>query len=50
MPGDDCRSGNDTVPQIFIGKQAIGGFDELYALDKNGDLDRLFGVEAQAKD
>ena len=39
------RSGNQTVPQIFIGEQPIGGFDELYALERNGGLDRLLGVQ-----
>lgn len=36
-----ARSGSQSVPQIFIGEHAIGGFDELYALDQNGELDRL---------
>ena len=39
------RSGNQTVPQIFIGEQPIGGFDELYALERNGGLDRLLSVQ-----
>jgi glutaredoxin 3 len=34
-------SGNRTVPQIFIGDAPIGGFDELYALDKSGELDKM---------
>jgi glutaredoxin 3 len=33
--------GRRTVPQIFIGDQHVGGFDELYALDKAGGLDAL---------
>jgi len=33
--------GRRTVPQIFIGKQHIGGFDDLAALDKEGKLDSL---------
>ena len=33
--------GGRTVPQIFIGESLIGGFDELYALDKSGELDRM---------
>jgi glutaredoxin 3 len=33
--------GRRTVPQIFIDGQHIGGFDELSALDANGELDRL---------
>jgi glutaredoxin 3 len=36
-----ARSGSQSVPQIFIGEQTIGGFDELHALDQNGELDRL---------
>jgi glutaredoxin 3 len=33
--------GRRTVPQIFIGDRHVGGFDELYALDKAGELDAL---------
>jgi glutaredoxin 3 len=33
--------GRRTVPQIFIGDHHVGGFDELYALDKAGKLDEL---------
>ncbi|HEX2138312.1 MAG TPA: glutaredoxin 3 [Woeseiaceae bacterium] len=39
----EARSGRRTVPQIFIDGQPVGGFDELYALDKSGDLDRMLG-------
>ena len=35
------KSGRHTVPQIFINDQAIGGFDELYALEHQGKLDLL---------
>ena len=35
------RSGRSSVPQIFIGDEHIGGFDELYECDKNGQLDKL---------
>jgi len=38
------RSGRRTVPQIFIDDKPIGGFDELYALEQNGELDRLLGA------
>ena len=37
--------GRRTVPQIFIDGQHIGGFDDLSALDANGDLDRLLGAK-----
>ncbi len=30
-----------TVPQIFIGEVYVGGSDELYALEQNGELDAL---------
>jgi glutaredoxin 3 len=33
--------GRRTVPQIFIGDRHVGGFDDLYALDKAGELDTL---------
>ena len=35
------RSGRTSVPQIFIGDHHVGGFDELCALDKSGELDKL---------
>jgi glutaredoxin 3 len=35
--------GRRTVPQIFVGDLHVGGFDELYALDKAGKLDELTG-------
>ena len=38
------RSGNSTVPQIFIADTPIGGFDELYALDKSGELDKILAA------
>ena len=34
-------TGRQTVPQILIGEDAIGGFDEIYALEQNGELDRM---------
>jgi glutaredoxin 3 len=33
--------GRRTVPQIFIGGRGIGGCDDLYALERAGELDRL---------
>lgn len=30
-----------TVPQIFINDEFIGGFDQLYQLDREGKLDQL---------
>ncbi len=34
-------SGRTTVPQIFIGDRHIGGYTDLDALDRSGELDRL---------
>ena len=34
-------TGRRTVPQIYIGGQYVGGFDELYALDRAGELNEL---------
>ena len=31
-------TGRRTVPQIFIGEEPIGGFEELRALDRSGEL------------
>lgn len=35
--------GRRSVPQIFIGDRHVGGYDELYALDRTGELDELLG-------
>jgi glutaredoxin 3 len=37
-------SGRRTVPQIFINDTPIGGFEELRALDEQGELDRLLAA------
>jgi glutaredoxin 3 len=34
-------NGRRTVPQVFIGELHVGGFDDLSALDKAGELDPL---------
>jgi len=36
-------NGRMTVPQIFIGERHIGGCDDLFALERSGRLDELFG-------
>lgn len=33
--------GRRTVPQIFVDGKGVGGFDELAALDRGGDLDGI---------
>ena len=40
------RGGGRTVPQIFIDGRAIGGCDELHALEYNGELDPLLKASA----
>ncbi|PKM23250.1 MAG: glutaredoxin 3 [Gammaproteobacteria bacterium HGW-Gammaproteobacteria-14] len=35
------RSGRRTVPQIWVGETHVGGCDELFALERQGQLDRL---------
>ncbi|MDQ6993429.1 MAG: glutaredoxin 3 [Mariprofundus sp.] len=32
-------NGARTIPQVFIGDRHVGGCDELYALEKSGELD-----------
>ena len=39
-------NGRRTVPQIFIDGRHIGGFDDLSALDKAGELDPLLTAAA----
>ena len=33
--------GRITIPQIFINKKSIGGYDELYSLHIKGKLDKI---------
>jgi glutaredoxin 3 len=35
------KSGRRTVPQIWIGSRHVGGCDDLYALERAGELDSL---------
>lgn len=35
------KTGRRTVPQIYIGEHHVGGFDDLAALDRSGELTRL---------
>ena len=49
--GSDARrqatarsGGRTTVPQIFIDGQAIGGSDDLHALEREGRLDALLAA------
>lgn len=38
------RSGRRTVPQIWIGARHVGGCDELYELESDGELDELLAA------
>ena len=38
------ESGRHTVPQIWIGETHVGGCDDLYALEKQQDLDKLLNA------
>ncbi len=37
-------NGGRTVPQIFIGDEHVGGFDEINALDRAGKLDPMLAA------
>lgn len=36
--------GRSTVPQVFIDGQHIGGFDDLSAAERSGQLDKLLAA------
>ena len=38
-------SGRRTVPQVFIGGRPVGGYDELAALDRSGQLTALLNED-----
>ena len=40
------KTGRRTVPQIYIGERHIGGYDDLAALDKTGELTQLLQESA----
>ncbi len=37
-------NGRSTFPQIFIGERHVGGCDDIMALDRKGDLDKLLAA------
>jgi glutaredoxin 3 len=41
----DRAGAGSTFPQIFIGDIHVGGCDELYALDREGKLDKILAGE-----
>ena len=38
------KSGRNTVPQIFINGESVGGYDDIAALDRQGELDIKLGI------
>ena len=43
-----ARSKRYTVPQIWVGETHVGGCDELYHLERKGELDALLAGGAPA--
>ena len=43
------KTGQRTVPQIYIGERHVGGFDELAALERAGQLDALLAGQLAAQ-
>lgn len=39
-------TGRPTVPQVFIDERAVGGYDDLAALDAKGELDAMLSGAA----
>ncbi|HGG59584.1 MAG TPA: glutaredoxin 3 [Gammaproteobacteria bacterium] len=40
------RAGRTSVPQIFIGDYHVGGYDDLAAMDRAGELDPMLRRQA----
>ncbi len=40
------KTGQMTVPQIFVGERSLGGFSDIDALDRQGKLDPILRGEA----
>jgi len=40
----ETLSGRNTVPQIFINDESVGGYDDIAALDQQGELDSKLGL------
>ena len=38
------KSGRNTVPQIFINGESVGGYDDIAALNRQGELDQKLGI------
>jgi glutaredoxin 3 len=42
----ELAGGRRTVPEIFINGEIVGGCDELFALERSGELDMLLAQPA----
>lgn len=40
----EALSGRNTVPQIFINDESIGGYDDIATLNQMGELDSKLGL------
>lgn len=38
------KSGRNTVPQIFINGESVGGYDDIALLNQQGELDAKLGL------
>ncbi len=43
------RSGRQTVPEIFVDGELLGGCSELFDLDETGELDSRLDLKAQRR-
>ena len=41
-----AKSGRRSLPQIYLGTRYLGGAEELAAMDRSGELDRLLAKRA----
>lgn len=44
MAMSERANGRTSVPQVFINDQHIGGCDDIHALEREGKLDSLLGI------
>lgn len=40
------RAKRRSVPQIFVGERHVGGFEDMYRLERAGQLDELLGLQS----
>lgn len=40
-----AKSGQQTVPQIFVNEKPLGGFQDISELDQRGELDKILGIK-----